>query len=82
MSFDSYLLNRDGVKVKGYFAWSLFDNFEWGTGYTCRFGLNFIDYKNGLKRYPKLSADWFKKFLQKSVKLDTISSRDREFQSM
>ncbi|PRQ35254.1 putative beta-glucosidase [Rosa chinensis] len=78
----SYLLSaiKDGVKVKGYFAWSLFDNFEWNTGYTCRFGLNFIDYKNGLERYPKLSAGWFKKFLQKCVELDAISSR--KFQSM
>lgn len=56
---------RGGVKVKGYFAWSLFDNFEWADGYSCRFGLNFVDYKNGLKRHPKLSAAWFKAFLRK-----------------
>jgi beta-glucosidase len=51
--------------VKGYFAWSLLDNFEWSSGYTVRFGLNFVDYKDGLKRYPKLSAHWFKKFLKR-----------------
>ncbi|XP_037495946.1 beta-glucosidase 12 [Jatropha curcas] len=56
---------RDGVNVKGYFAWSLLDNFEWNSGYTVRFGINYVDYKNGLKRYPKLSARWFKKFLRK-----------------
>ncbi|OEL35432.1 Beta-glucosidase 24 [Dichanthelium oligosanthes] len=56
---------RDGANVKGYFAWSLLDNFEWSNGYTVRFGLNFVDYNNGLKRYPKKSAHWFKKFLKK-----------------
>lgn len=55
---------RDGVNVKGYFAWSLLDNFEWNNGYTVRFGINFVDYNDGLKRYPKLSASWFKIFLQ------------------
>ena len=50
--------------MKGYFAWSLLDNFEWGAGYSVRFGINYVDYKNGLKRYPKLSARWFKKFLK------------------
>uniref|UniRef100_A0A7N2KL27 Uncharacterized protein n=1 Tax=Quercus lobata TaxID=97700 RepID=A0A7N2KL27_QUELO len=56
---------KDGVNVKGYFAWSLLDNFEWNLGYTIRFGINYVDYKNGLKRHPKLSALWFKKFLKK-----------------
>ncbi|KAA3477859.1 beta-glucosidase 12-like [Gossypium australe] len=55
---------KDGVNVKGYFAWSLLDNFEWASGYTVRFGFNFVDYKNGLKRYPKLSAQWLKTFLK------------------
>ncbi|GAV69560.1 Glyco_hydro_1 domain-containing protein [Cephalotus follicularis] len=56
---------KEGVNVKGYFAWSLLDNFEWSSGYAVRFGINFIDYKNGLKRYPKQSAIWFQKFLLK-----------------
>ncbi|GFZ20734.1 beta glucosidase 13 [Actinidia rufa] len=55
---------KDGANVKGYFAWSLLDNFEWNSGYTVRFGSNYVDYKNGLKRYPKLSAKWFKNFLK------------------
>ncbi|KAF7824014.1 beta-glucosidase 12-like [Senna tora] len=56
---------KDDVNVKGYFAWSLLDNFEWGSGYTVRFGINFVDYKNGLKRHQKLSAHWFRNFLRK-----------------
>ncbi|XP_047313951.1 beta-glucosidase 12-like [Impatiens glandulifera] len=55
---------EDGANVKGFFAWSLFDDFEWNSGYTIRFGLYFVDFKNGLKRYPKHSALWFKKFLE------------------
>ncbi|WCJ27194.1 Beta-glucosidase 12 [Euphorbia peplus] len=55
-----------GVNVKGYFGWSLLDNFEWSSGFTSRFGINFVDYKNGLKRYPKLSAHWFKNFLKQN----------------
>ncbi|XAR54323.1 Beta-primeverosidase [Bertholletia excelsa] len=56
---------KHGVNVKGFFAWSLLDNFEWAAGYGTRFGIVYIDYKDGLKRYLKQSAIWFKKFLLK-----------------
>lgn len=56
---------KNGVNIKGYFAWSLLDNFEWSSGYTVRFGINFVDYKNGLTRHQKLSAKWFKIFLKR-----------------
>ncbi|MFS7942696.1 putative beta-glucosidase [Helianthus anomalus] len=55
---------KEGVDVRGYFAWSLVDNFEWADGYTKRFGLIYVDYKNGLTRHPKSSAYWFSKFLR------------------
>lgn len=55
---------RDGADVRGYFAWSLLDNFEWAQGYTKRFGLVYVDYKNGLTRHPKSSAYWFSRFLK------------------
>ncbi|XP_074318914.1 beta-glucosidase 12-like [Silene latifolia] len=61
-----HLAIKEGVNVKGYFPWSLLDNFEWSSGYTVRFGFNYIDYKDGLKRYPKLSAQWFRNFLQRT----------------
>jgi beta-glucosidase len=48
-----------GVPLKGYFAWSLLDNFEWAWGYTRRFGVVFVDYDNGQRRIPKASAGWY-----------------------
>ena len=56
---------RSGVDVRGYFAWSFLDDFEWESGYTIRYGITYVDYSNGLRRYLKHSAFWFKKFLQK-----------------
>ncbi|XP_059634684.1 raucaffricine-O-beta-D-glucosidase-like [Cornus florida] len=64
---------NEGVDVKGHFVWSLMDNFEWNEGYNVRFGLIYVDYKNGLTRYPKESAIWFMNFLKK----DTLNSRKR-----
>ena len=63
LNFFTLLFNRNGVNVKGYFYWSLFDNFEWGSGYTVRFGLYFIDYNDNYRRIPKLSAKWLPNFL-------------------
>ncbi|KAJ0094502.1 hypothetical protein Patl1_16706 [Pistacia atlantica] len=59
-------IKEDGCNVKGYFVWSLLDNWEWAAGYTSRFGLYFVDYNDKLKRYPKDSVQWFKKFLASS----------------
>lgn len=49
---------EDGVDVRGYFAWSLMDNFEWEMGYSERFGLVFTDFETQ-QRTPKASAKWF-----------------------
>jgi beta-glucosidase len=49
---------RDGVSVRGYFVWSLLDNFEWAHGTSKRFGLVYIDYENQ-KRYIKDSGYWY-----------------------
>jgi beta-glucosidase len=51
-----------GVPVKGYFAWSLLDNFEWAEGYLRRFGLVHIDYATQQRRL-KDSGKWYRSFL-------------------
>nr|XP_009609353.1 beta-glucosidase 24-like [Nicotiana tomentosiformis] len=59
-----------GVKINGFFAWSFLDTFEWTDGYKLRFGMCYVDYTDGLKRYPKYSALWFRKhFHKESFKL-------------
>ena len=50
-----------GVKITAYYAWSLMDNFEWREGYSSQFGIVYVDYKDNLKRTPKISALWFQK---------------------
>ncbi|XP_043706386.1 beta-glucosidase 18-like isoform X2 [Telopea speciosissima] len=59
---------RHGADVRGYFIWSLLDNFEWCFGYTLRFGLYHVDF-NTLERTPKLSAEWYKQFLTRAKTL-------------
>ncbi|KAL3639386.1 hypothetical protein CASFOL_017293 [Castilleja foliolosa] len=62
-------INTDNMDIRGYFAWSWCDNFEWAEGYTVRFGLTYIDYVNNYTRHPKNSALWFVKFLKGQLKL-------------
>lgn len=51
-----------GLPLRGYFAWTLIDNFEWAWGYTRRFGLVHVDYDTQV-RTPKASGRWFSRFL-------------------
>ncbi len=53
----------DGVKVKGYFVWTLMDNFEWAEGYTKRFGIVYTDFST-LERTPKASAYWYRDMIK------------------
>ena len=48
----------EGVQVRGYFLWSMLDNFEWASGYSKRFGLTFVDYATQ-RRIPKASSAWY-----------------------
>ena len=53
----------EGVPVKGYFHWSLMDNFEWALGYTMRFGLVYVDYTTQ-QRIIKDSGRWFSQVIR------------------
>ncbi|WP_294239382.1 GH1 family beta-glucosidase [uncultured Sphingomonas sp.] len=56
----------EGYPLKGYFLWSLMDNFEWADGYGLRFGLHHVDYATQ-KRTPKLSAQWYKELIRRNA---------------
>ncbi len=55
----------EGVPVKGYFLWSLLDNFEWADGYAKRFGIVYVDFATQ-KRTPKMSADFYRQVIQEN----------------
>jgi beta-glucosidase len=55
----------EGYPLKGYFHWSLMDNFEWAWGYTRRFGLTYLDYQT-LKRIPKQSFRWYQQVIREN----------------
>ncbi len=66
--FNDYLqaalkAKKKGINVKGYFAWTLTDNFEWNEGYKARFGLIHTDFKTKLITI-KNSGYWWRNFLQ------------------
>ncbi len=58
---------EDGVNLKGYYLWSLFDNFEWAHGYNKRFGIIDINYDT-FERTWKESAHWYKDYIAKNSK--------------
>jgi beta-glucosidase len=56
----------EGYPIKGYFLWSLLDNYEWADGYSKRFGLHYVDFKTQA-RTPKLSAEWYREVISRNA---------------
>jgi beta-glucosidase len=56
---------EEGYPIKGYFLWSLLDNYEWADGYSKRFGIHFVDFKTQ-KRTLKLSAEWYREVIARN----------------
>ncbi len=65
----------EGVKVKGYYIWSLMDVLSWSNGYNKRYGLFYIDYKDQ-KRYAKKSAYWYKLMSERKELVDVSEVKD------
>ncbi|HMU08827.1 MAG TPA: GH1 family beta-glucosidase [Ferruginibacter sp.] len=60
------LAKREGVKVNGYFVWTLLDNFEWAEGYYPRFGMVHVDFATQ-RRTVKNSGKWYSRFLNNGI---------------
>ena len=60
-------LIKDGYPLRGYFAWSLMDNFEWAEGYRMRFGLVHVDYETQVRTVKK-SGKWYRELAAKFPK--------------
>jgi beta-glucosidase len=56
----------EGYPIKGYFLWSLMDNYEWADGYSKRFGIHYVDFKTRT-RTPKLSAEWYREVIARNA---------------
>lgn len=67
------------IPIIGYFIWSFMDNFEWADGYANRFGLHYVDYTNGCKRYSKSSVDWYASWI-KEQKMITQKEEEHKHQ--
>lgn len=64
---------QDGADVRGYFTWSLLDNFEWGSGYANRFGLVYVDYRTGARRI-KASGQWYANLIKQARMAESPAS--------
>jgi len=65
-----------GVPLRGYFVWSLLDNFEWAHGYTKRFGLFWVDFETQ-RRIPKDSAYWYRDVVASDVVAEDLQPLSR-----
>jgi len=67
------LAKKEGVKVNGYFVWTLMDNFEWAEGFYPRFGLVYVDFATQ-ERVIKKSGKWYSQFLKNIVMHPSVTA--------
>ena len=60
----------EGVDIRGYYEWSLMDNFEWSLGYDKRFGLVHVDFET-MDRTPRESAFWYREVIKRNGVAET-----------
>ena len=69
-------MRGQGMDIRGYFAWSLLDNYEWAEGYAKRFGIVHVDYETQM-RTPKDSAHWYADLIKAPSSRDTWAMSER-----
>lgn len=67
---------QQGVNLRGYFVWSLLDNFEWAEGYSKRFGIVYVDYPTQ-RRISKMSARWYARVIERNGLVGGDQSAER-----
>ncbi|MEI7470689.1 MAG: GH1 family beta-glucosidase [Chitinophagaceae bacterium] len=73
------LAKNEGVKVNGYFVWTLLDNFEWAEGFHPRFGIVYVDF-NTQERIVKNSGKWYSHFLQNTLTASSELQNNEHFE--
>lgn len=68
-----------GADVRGYFHWSLIDNFEWAEGFGARFGLVEIDYRNGFARKKRRSFELYRTIIRSGINPETYNAVARDY---
>jgi beta-glucosidase len=64
---------QEGVDIRGYFVWSLLDNFEWARGYDKRFGIVRVDFET-MERTIKSSGHWYRDFIAGQIAIEESAS--------
>lgn len=67
-----YAMSAHNVDIRGYFHWSLMDNYEWAEGFAAKFGLLSVDYSHGQKRTPRKSADLLARIIQGGIEQEMM----------
>jgi len=71
---------KEGADVRGYFHWSLIDNFEWAEGFEARFGLAEVDYLNDFARKKRGSFELYREIIQKGISPEKYNQAAKDYE--